>query len=71
MKPHDYAVKYSDKIKLFYDYFRAVLFYKTQPDAGLWHNLSDGWLLVAWGGSNVTFGPSRQEREKMNRETLV
>jgi len=71
VKSHNCAVKYSDKIKLFYDYFRAVDFYKTQPDAGIWLNRSDGWLLVAWGGSSVTFGPSRQEREKMNRETLV
>ena len=71
MKQHNYAVKYSDKIKLFYDYYRAVLFYKTQPAAGLWHSLSDGWLLVAWGGADTKFGPSKQERDKMNRETLV
>lgn len=70
----EWVVWQGKRARLFHDMMEAVRLYRTISGARLCRLCPDGWITIAWGGSDSKVGPSRQERDKerrMNREALV
>jgi hypothetical protein len=55
MREHLYAVRYLHKttnlikISMFYDYFRACIFFEKQMAGEIWFKIRNEWQRIAWG----------------------
>ena len=68
-----WSVRYGRRCRIFTDMVPAYCFFNARPEANraIYKLVSHDteWLTIAWGHGKI--GPSRQERDKMNREVLV